>query len=249
MAHESRETLLDHGDGTYSLRQRDGAVILDRVGIFELTEFLADRHQDRFPGPSPDEIFERAWDAGHPPLESPIEISLPRPAVVSLSRNSATDRLTVKQDGEIVASEVSLHQLVGAAGGEGGSFRVFLAETAIDEVNPLATSEGLAFPVLSKAATDWLRERGCRYETGYEPEVLVDRVGLIEVILFGANADALEFRRDFGDAIRPTRFPFIVHAEGDGTVTISDRENGEIVARDLIIEPFEIALAEIQESK
>lgn len=102
--------ILDHGDGCYSLLDKDGRTILDRVSIFEITLALEDRHERLYPPPTPDEYWEAAWEAAHPPPEPSIDLGLDGPTILSLTLDMDTGLLKVRRDDEVIAEEITLTQ-------------------------------------------------------------------------------------------------------------------------------------------
>jgi len=102
--------IVDHRDGRYSLIDPEARIILDRVGLDEVVEYLRDRHSDLYPPPTSGEVWEAAWEAAHPPPEPSIDLGLGGPTILSLKLDMDTGLLRVRRDDEVIAEDITLTQ-------------------------------------------------------------------------------------------------------------------------------------------
>lgn len=85
-------------------------MILDRVGLDEVVEYLRDRHSDLYPPPTTEESWGAAWEAAHPPPEPAIDLSLDGPTILGLNVDPETGLLKVVREDEVIAQDISVSQ-------------------------------------------------------------------------------------------------------------------------------------------
>lgn len=106
--------LVAHDDRTYSFGDTGERIVMERVTLDEITEYLEDRHERLLPAPSL--TGDQLWDEYHPADEAPIDIPIDGPTFLTLSSNRETGRISVRRSDtdETLVSDVSAAQVFGA---------------------------------------------------------------------------------------------------------------------------------------
>ena len=101
--------LVAHTDGSYSLGDTADRIVLERVGLDEVTEFLEDRHSRLHPAPTAAEL----WDQYHPTADAAIDLTVDAPTFLTLVPDRQTGSLTVRETttGEVLAADVTARQV------------------------------------------------------------------------------------------------------------------------------------------
>lgn len=110
--HDVPLILVAHADGSYSFGDTGDRIVLERVSLHEITEYLEDRHTRLHPAPTADEL----WKEYHPTPEPPIDLALDEPTFLTLAPDRTTGSLTVSKTttGELLAVDVTARQVFAA---------------------------------------------------------------------------------------------------------------------------------------
>ncbi|MGJ8481127.1 hypothetical protein [Sphingobium yanoikuyae] len=104
--------LVAHADGSYSLGDTGDRIVLERVGLDEVTDYLEDRHKALHPAPTGDQL----WDQYHPAVEPSINLTVDEPTFLTLAPDRKTSTITVAETttGEVLATDVTARQIFAA---------------------------------------------------------------------------------------------------------------------------------------
>lgn len=107
--------VIDHGDGTYSIADHGERIVIERVSLAEVVDFLEDRDARLHPEP---DAWQQAWDMTHPPSEAVIDLKIVDPTILSVDTDTAPGLLTVRhsETREVLAENITVTQFVAALG-------------------------------------------------------------------------------------------------------------------------------------